>query len=375
METLISIDQLEELVKNVIEQTAETEVKQHLSSMDFDAVGTSIAEDFIKSNIQTQLDTYNLRDLIKRIMGELVAEQLGRLEFPDHSIPSSAIIFENLQLSGNQIKGGVHQNFTSTGIQDTSTAHQLTVMDNYVVVESELVTNTANVKRDLIIDGNLILKGDVNTESRGIQRLITQAADLARESLSGEILDKFASATTDKFSEQGIDASKLTINGKDAIVENSLGKHITESNLQKLGTINELQTRGEVDLSDVLYVGNKRVGINTWEPSRALAVWDEETEIVAGKHSKNTSYIGSIRNQRVILGSDNETNIILDTDGSTKVTDLTVDGIRITSSDTVPGRTGTLGEIVFNANPAVGAPMGWVCLGETRWASLGRIES
>jgi hypothetical protein len=32
------------------------------------------------------------------------------------------------------------------------------------------------------------------------------------------------------------------------------------------------------------------------------------------------------------------------------------------------------GHIVFNANPNVGGPLGWVCLGAANWANFGIID-
>ena len=57
-------------------------------------------------------------------------------------------------------------------------------------------------------------------------------------------------------------------------------------NEERGGHPKELEVTGESLLSDVLYTtpGNRRVGINTMDPSDASTVWDQETEIVIGKH-------------------------------------------------------------------------------------------
>ena len=80
-----------------------------------------------------------------------------------------------------------------------------------------------------------------------------------------------------------------------------------------------------------------------------------------------------MRNQKVVLGSNNNVNIVLEVDGSTKIINLKLGNIRINSSDTTPNWSGKKGDIYFNEEPAVGAPMGWVCLGGERWAQLPKI--
>ena len=44
------------------------------------------------------------------------------------------------------------------------------------------------------------------------------------------------------------------------------------------------------------------------------------------------------------------------------------------SSETPPTDDQPMGTIVFNSNPSLGGPLGWVSLGGARWANFGIID-
>jgi hypothetical protein len=140
--------------------------------------------------------------------------------------------------------------------------------------------------------------------------------------------------------------------------------------------LKELEVSGEALLSDVLYTtpGNKRVGINTMEPSDALTVWDQETEVVIGKHASQEGYIGTRRRQNLNIGANNKVGITVRSDGTVSMDKLELLGRTIGSSKTIPGHAAKKGDIVLNDNPTVGDYVGWVCLDGIRWAGYGKIE-
>lgn len=299
-----------------------------------------------------------------------VIKNLRGFDFEKNSIPFSAIRWGSSTISGDQVVGGMHVNFSSQGIDDQATECKLTIMDDFVVVENSLVAQSVEVKRDLEVDGTFVLNGAFDQNSLGYQELLKQTVSDAKEVLTNEVIEAFSTVTAQRITESGIDLKRITIENNTVIDGNSLGKFIVNSNLQKLGQLRELQVRGESQLGETLYVSNKRVGVNTIDPSRALSVWEEECEIVLGKHERQTGYIGSIRTQKVVLGSDGQTNIILDVDGSTRIFELLIGDTKLQSADTMPNHNGTRGEIVFNSAPELGKPFGWMCLGEARWACM-----
>jgi hypothetical protein len=140
--------------------------------------------------------------------------------------------------------------------------------------------------------------------------------------------------------------------------------------------LKELEVSGEAMLSDVLYTtpGNRRVGINTMEPSDALTVWDQETEVVIGKHANQEGYIGTRRRQNLNIGANNKVGITVRSDGTVSMDKLELLGRTIGSSKNTPGHAAKKGDIVLNDNPTVGGYVGWVCLDGIRWAGYGKID-
>ena len=334
----------------------------------------SVMEQAVQLAVKKQLASLDVKGLIRETVEKIIKSDLSDLKFPDGSIPATALNFKDFSLNGSQVIGGIHEQFGSTGIDDQATDCKLTIMDDYVVIENQLFAHGVTVKSNLVVDGDFILKGDINTDNKGFQKLISFATDRAIESMmSDKTIGEISKAAADKLQTTGIDVDKLTIGGKLIVEDGALSKVIKKSSLQSVGLLDELQVKGEAHLSNTLYTSNKRTGINTLEPSASLAVWDEECEIVTKKYEKNTGFIGSVRSQRVIIGSNNNVNIVLDTDGSTKVTKLKLGNVSINCYDEMPNWEGAKGDIVFNEEPKVKSPMGWVCLGGSRWACLATI--
>ena len=373
MDKLISTSNVDKLVSQVIEQQAVEHVKDFLSTVDLESTTRGTMGQYIQLAVRKHLSTIDLPNLIREATHAIVNQNIKTVVFPDSSIPATAVNFQNFSFSGGQVKGGIHEEFGSTGIEDQASDCVLTIMDDFIVVENTLLAKSATVKENLVVEGDLVVKGDINTDSKGFQRMVNFAAEKTKAYIKESMMESFTEATVAKLKTEGIEASKLTLKGKTVLDDEGLSKSITKSNLQKVGVLGELQVKGETILGDTVYVSNKRAGVNTLEPSRAWAVWEDECETVMGKYEKNTGYIGSVRNQRVVLGSNNNVNIILDTDGSTKIINLKLGNVRMNSVDSMPNWEGKVGDIYFNEEPEVGAPMGWVCLGESRWAQLPKI--
>jgi hypothetical protein len=109
------------------------------------------------------------------------------------------------------------------------------------------------------------------------------------------------------------------------------------------------------------------------EPSAAFVVWDEECELVVRKQKQDVGYIGTQRNQSLVLGSNNKDNIVLDPEGRVTIKHLRIGNNPISSEPSLPKMQSVKGHVVFNSEPAIGRPVGWVCLGESRWAEFGNI--
>jgi hypothetical protein len=318
-----------------------------------------------KIDIQPILDT-----LVEKKLGDFV--KLGH--FPLRSIPHSAVDFTDFKFTGSLVKGGIIENFGSTGIEDRASFVQMTLLDTAVVFENQLVVPSAQIKGNLTIDGNLSILGSIDQDCPGYQTLLTDASNQVRVNLNDELFEGFSGLISKKINESGLDLDRITQNGKVIVNDSQLGYHITDTNIQRLGIVKDLQTSGENLLSETLYVTNRRVGVNTMDPSAALSVWDEEIEIIAAKRRQDVGYIGTARRSSLVLGSNSQENIRLEPDGSVEIDQLSVGNVPMSSAAVIPNYAGRTGEIVWNEAPNAGGPVGWVCLGATRWAMFGRIE-
>ena len=127
-------------------------------------------------------------------------------------------------------------------------------------------------------------------------------------------------------------------------------------------------------LSQTLYTTGKRVGINTIEPTQALTLWDQEIEIGFGKQGNNTGVIETPRSHALVLSSNGKNNITLTPDGATTVNKINMGTMSFAVGSAPPADNQPKGSIVFNANPSLGGPLGWVSLGDARWANFGIID-
>jgi hypothetical protein len=295
-------------------------------------------------------------DVVPLINSALTA-YITSAEFPDGSIAAQAVNFNDFTLSGDHVRGGIIAEFGSTGIDDRATQCQLTVLDNAVVVEQTVIATGLQIKGSAKIEGDLVIAGQLAEDSNAVKVLT--------ESIRENTLANIAEA--------GVVAPKLVFNNKTIIDDAEIAPSVLKSNLRKVGTLEDLQTRGETLLDNTLYVSQKRVGVNTLEPSYALTVWDDDIEVAVNKVGKSRAFIGSHRPVNITLGAAGKDNISLDIDGSVTINDLRLGALPISTASAEPNWLGRAGEIVFNDSPKIGQPIGWVCLEGHRWAKFGII--
>lgn len=324
--------------------------------------------------IKDKVNTIDFARLVREELKQELSQRITEINFGDETIPSSAIRFDNNSISGDVINGGIIKNFGSTGIDDKATGCQLTILDTHVVVESPILTTGLEVKGNVKIEGELIVDGHIPEHSNLFRTFVQTSTNALKAELDETFFSKYSKLVYNEVKEQGLDVGGITLNGRALVSEGELAPTIVKSNIRRLGELVELQVKGETLLDNTLFVAGKRVGINTLEPGGALAVWDEEVELVVRKKSSNTGYIGSTRDITFILGSNNKENISLDPDGSVTINDLRLGALPISTASTEPTWPGRAGEIVFNDSPAIGLPIGWVCLEGHRWANFGTIQ-
>ena len=332
------------------------------------------AKSQIISDIARRIDTIDFTQSVTNAVAQQFEAHIGRTVWPDDSINFSAIKQNEIQITGDSVSGGLITNFSSTGIDDRATDCKVTILDESTIIENGIITTSADIKGDVTIEGDLLLKGTIPAESIAFKNIVENTIVAVQNNLNTELFDGFSATIFDKIKKEGIDLNQITIEGEAVITGNKIGIRITESNLQKLGVVRELQTTGETFLSESLYVSNRRVGINTLEPGHVLSIWDQEVEIVATKRSQDVGLLGTVRNQDFIISSNNKNNLVCKPDGSVCIDNLVIGSTAMTSSGSIPNSNSPIGTISWNQKPEIGQPIGWVSLGGARWAGFGIIN-
>jgi len=330
-----------------------------------------------------------IQDLVKNTIDSLVVdpawiakiENIVNLNMSD-KLSRALSQFDMNKLIREQIDSGIERwqdrlrdNFSTHGINDRATELQLTVLDGVVVAEHELASKHLMVDSDAAVGGtltvnNLILKGRINTDNQSWIELSQSITKKVIESVTDQWTESLVESVFDKTRTSGIEFESVTVNGSPLVAGNQLSNSITETNIQKTGTLRDLTVTGPVKLANTATVTNRRVGINTESPEMALSIWDEEVAVVLGKQAEKTAYIGTARAHDLVIGVNRRAAITVDVEGLTTVKQLRVDRFRLSHAAEVPGYSGTRGDLVFNSDPKPNSPFAWVCLGAFKWQAL-----
>ena len=343
-----------------ISQEVENTVNERLDSGSFqqyinDTIKQKVNDISVNDTTITRLETKShtviqdnmprivqtITDRIDKVMSNLIDQKLKDVQFPEQSIDPKLIDTSKLKVHRDNII-----DFGNTaGIEDIADNVQLTIMNDAVVVENKIVTNQIN--SNIIYTDTLVAK-DIAFDQPWVN------------ALKNDFL-------------QSIPKPKEPKDWSFKVAEMEARIKVNED---RGGHLKELEVTGESLLSDVLYTtpGNKRVGINTMEPSDALTVWDQETEIVIGKHKVQEGYIGTRRRQNLNIGSNNKVGIKIDSNGKVLIDQLELQGRIISSGSSVPNHPSKSGDIVLNTKPAVGSHVGWICIDGIKWAGFGKID-
>lgn len=364
-----------------------------------DAVKTSVAELFAAGQIPG-VDQYIDSATVKQIIDQAVQDNiltaiqdLGRdpawLEKIERLINQSMVqrivaglsaidinqlICQRVDENMIELDNKVAERLQTPGIQDHAHQPELTVLDENVVIENCLTANRIDVVGSAKIK-ELTVTGSINTDNRAWQTLSEDISQKTLDRLTSEWRESLITNVEDKIREHGINFSQVQIDGVRVIDGNTLSRKITNSNLQKLGILQDLTVTGEAHIYNTVSVLNKRLGVNTQEPEMALSVWDEEVSILAGKFKDKSAYIGTGRAQNLVLGVNRTPAVEIDIDGITAIKKLRVGVHRISHGTEVPNYAGTKGDVVFNANPSINDNVfAWQCLGGFKWKIIRSVE-
>ena len=338
------------------------------------AAAESKTKELVEAKVQESLSVVDFQRAITDSVSTIVADRMQEFVFPVNSIDPSALKLLELKISGDNVSGGIIENFSSMGIEDRASQVALTILDENTVIENNLLTKDLTVQGSMTINGEFVVNGTVPEESNFYRSLIAKTTHSTLTAVDANLFDNYSNLIFDKIRTDGLDLNKITIDGTEVARSNALGSAIVNSNLQTLGELKELRVSGESIMAQTLYVTPRRVGINTIEPSAALSVWDDEIEIVAKKKSQNVGILGTPRQQKLVISSNNKDNIVLSEDGSTQIDNLQIGSMRFTTANSPPNFVSERCHVVWNTNPNPGGPLGWICLGGANWANFGVID-
>jgi hypothetical protein len=332
---------------NVLEDT-----KQMIASR-----ATEIVNDIVS--------TVDIAATIRGAIHQILADPAVISNWPKNSIPSDVVDLNRAVISANVLQGGTAQNFASTGIADLATNTRITVSDDCTQIQGNLK-----------VEGHLSLGGLVNTDSefyRDLSQNLQQSTVERVEGIVKQQIDSQLPTTIATEINRGIGSENIKFKDEPIIVDSKLNRFVTDSNLQKVGRLRELDVAGEVNLSDTVRVVRRRFGINTIAPESALDVWDQEVQFVAEKIGAQTGYIGLGRMGMLKLGVNRKNAITILPNGGVEIPDLRLgqfEKIAITVSGEIPATAGNPGDIMFNNNPNSNGVFAWICLEGTRWAPV-----
>jgi len=361
--------------------TVEKSVKNLFENGSIKSIKDLVSEDAIQTVINSELNAsvgtyvgklFTNSEWVSNVRNSAVAHFLRSLEKDLKAINIDQKILESVEKLFKEYAKTIQFN----GIDDKSTVTELTVMNGAVVVEHDFVATTIQAVESLTtstlsVHGDLVVKGDVNTDARAWDNLKTAIGNKVFKDFTINVKETLIEEVLDTAKNNGIDFAQVKINGNFLVNNNELSASITDSCLQSVGNLRELTVFGEADFNNTVFVANKRLGINTREPSSALSVWDEEIEIAVGKRKERTGFIGTNRKQHLEIGVNGKGNITIKDDGLVVIDQLQVGKQRISHGSDVPGYSGSKGDIVFNINVGPKNPVfAWMCVGGFNWIAL-----
>lgn len=364
---------------------------------------------------QIRADLNNLADVIETIVYKTTPL---KVEIPDRS------------LSGNAIRGGQIAQFSSTGIRDDSTRLVVLVNDDGILTDFiDVETLVGNVK----IEQNLYVGGEIRAASLHVNEI---TSDIRHERSSplefhlenedsayGQGLHWRGNAPTKQFvlrngpdrlfSTETLDLAKdkeYMIDRVAVLGRHELGPTVTKSNLRSVGTLDNLDVAGDLNVDEFLFYNSvsQRLSLGLEEPNGMFSLASFDGEFIIDPEGARTR-LGNYTNSDLALITDDTDRIVVTKNGhiflgpkGSNHTTVTVNGklgvgVTNVSSDVDLEVTGALrfenkkfevgpgsptngsykiGDIVWNESPKPTGFIGWVCVKDGSpgtWKPFGKI--
>jgi REP element-mobilizing transposase RayT len=333
-----------------------TQIADHIKTIINIEASSAIQKESMEL-VRAQLSNTPIKQILENSIKKEVDSTVKSFNFPEKSIAPESINWRNGILTGSHLKGGVIENFSSTGIEDKAKNVQLTILDDHVVAEGQFTAMNITAA-DTLTAQNLVLTGSLEIGTEIIDHgPFSQLIQMHAEMVIDDKLEPYKA---------------LIMNGQSLLTENTLAPSVSNSNLRRVGNLLELNVSGDAKFSETMFVsaGNK-VGINTEEPRGALTVWDEDAEVTFVKTGRKTMFMGSTRDSQIEIGTNNKNQISLTEGDVTVNSPITIMGVRFNTSVGVPEGEGLPNEIRFVTSAREDQPRFYICLGGSKWKSLG----
>lgn len=355
---------------------------------------------------------------VSPLLDELIQASEAAQPFDPKAIP-------NRSISGDKITGGKITKFESVGIKDDSS--RLVVLVN----DDGLLTDKIDVETlvgDTNVEGNLHVQGQVFAEKLHVNEVTADTRHERSSSLefhadheggvfakglkwigTGHTRQLILKANPDRlWSTESFDLhgdSAYYVDGSVVLTKTKLGESVRESRLTKTGTLQNLQTSGNLTVDEFIFwdSGTMRLGVGTDQPNALLSIKGMDAEYIVEPDSASVK-AGTWTSTALDIITDDTARISISSIGDVTVhkklvindklsigiknpgsdVDLTVAGaVRLQDrkfevADSTPTNgTYKVGDTVWNANPQPGGYMGWVCVREGtpgEWKTFGQIS-
>lgn len=111
----------------------------------------AIIEQEVKERVQREMDRIDFRRIVDELQSQIIEQHMRDYTFPPKSIPMDCIDLDGFTLDQEQVQVKEFKNFKSTGIKDTTTAPQIEVTDDGLVVNNLHINGTLDISGNLYI--------------------------------------------------------------------------------------------------------------------------------------------------------------------------------------------------------------------------------
>lgn len=318
----------------------------------------------------------------------------------------------NNSISGNAVQGGKITQFRSTGITDLAARMVLLVDGDGITVDQ--VSTDRIATESLTVTGDLDVQGTLSAQDLRVQNLQSDrrmegsldftGPDLNMIGLQWRTRDdqtkQFVWSDEQFYSSNSINLARrqaFKIDNVEVLSADSLGSNVRSSNLVQVGTLQNLNTIGDLMIDEFIVYNSDdmRLGIGTDAPNAQVSVVGERDEFIIDPQPENVK-VGTYSTSHLKIITDNKTRIHVKDTGDINIktklgigveyptADLDVAGpIRVQSNKIGFGVSQpdigdyNQGDVVHNSNPQPGGWAGWICVeggSPGTWKKFGRIE-